>query len=133
MNLGYIRVMLCLAIVLTAPCTFGAGEDKALTPVQATVLDHNEFPCVNCLFGMSDYYVCFDAGSKIVIGHEKVRTDARRHYPTALTERGKTFSVRFDDKFIWVDEPGVKKPVKLTQDYTKKIFLSSDKCQAAIK
>jgi hypothetical protein len=45
---------------------------------------------------------------------------------------GKQVPVRFDDKFIWVSEPNGKE-LKLTQDYTKKIFLDSDKCQAAVK
>jgi hypothetical protein len=47
-------------------------------------------------------------------------------------QRGKQVPVRFDDKFIWVSEPNGKE-LKLTQDYTKKIFLDSDKCQAAVK
>jgi hypothetical protein len=117
-----------LAIALLAPASFAAVEGQT---VQAVMLDHNEYRCENCLFGISDYYFCFDAGSKILVGHEKLRTQTRKHEPAALMERGKSLQIRYDDKFIWV--PQAKgKDLKLTQDYTKKIFLESDRCQAAI-
>jgi hypothetical protein len=107
-------VFICVAVGLLAPASFGATEGQT---VQATMLDHNEYPCVNCLFGQSDYYFCFDAGSKILVGHEKVRTQTRQHEPTALMERGKSVSIRYDDKFIWV--PQAKgKDLKLTQDFS---------------
>jgi hypothetical protein len=133
MNWTGIRLLVCMAIAVGAPFTFGA-TDKGPPPasVSAVMLDHNEFPCSNCLFGIADYYFCFDANSKILIGHEKIRTQTRKHEPTALMELGKTVPIRFDDKYIWV--PQAKgKDLKLTQDYTKKIFLNSDRCQAAIK
>jgi len=124
-----LAVLFCIAIGLLVPASFGAVEGQA---AQAIMLDHNEYPCENCLFGMSDYYFCFEANSKILIGHEKVRTQMRKHAPVDLMERGKTVSIRFDDKFIWV--PQAKgKDLKLTQDYTKKIFLESDRCLAAVK
>jgi hypothetical protein len=119
----------CVAVGLLAPASFGAVEGQA---VQAIMLDHNEYPCVNCLFGVSDYYFCFDANSKILVGHEKIRTQTRKHEPVALMERGKSVSIRYDDKSIWV--PQAKgKDLKLTQDYTKKIFLENGRCQAATK
>ncbi len=96
------------------------------------MLDHNEFPCANCLFGVADYYFCFDASSKILIGYDKVRTQTRKKVPTDLMERGKTVPLRFDDKYIWVKQANGKE-LRLTQDYTKKIFLSSDRCQRAVK
>jgi len=118
-----------LAIFLLAPVSFAGTEGQT---VQATMLDHNEYPCENCLFGISDYYFCFAAQDKILVGHEKIRTQMRKHAPAELMERGKSISIRYDDKFIWV--PQVKgKDLKLTQDYSKKIFLQSDRCQAAIK
>ena len=124
-------VLLCVALALMAPVSFGKTEVHG-QPVQATILDHNEFPCANCLFGIADYYVCFDAGSKILIGHEKLRTQTRKHEPTQLMERGKSMTIRVDDKYIWV--PQAKgKDLRMTQDYTKKIFLENDRCQAAVK
>lgn len=126
-----LQILMC---VLLAVFAFAAEKgDKSDKPAtQATILDHNEFPCDNCLFGMGDYYFCFDAGQKILIGHEKVRTQTRRKYPVDLMQRGKTVPVRFDDKYIWVGEPNGKE-VRLIQDYTKKIFLDSARCQAAVK
>jgi hypothetical protein len=56
----------------------------------------------------------------------------RKKTPVDLMQRGKSVPVRFDDKYIWVSEPNGKE-LRLTQDYTKKIFLDSAKCQAAIK
>jgi hypothetical protein len=117
--------------------TFAAAEAKGPvapdTSANAIMLDHNEFPCSNCLFGIADYYFCFDAGGKILIGHDKVRTQKWwQHTPAALMERGKTVPIRFDDRYIWVPQPKGK-DLRLTQDYTKKIFLNSDRCQAAVK
>jgi hypothetical protein len=129
-----LRVLVGIAVGLMAPLSFGA-TDQGQT-VQAKMLDHNEFPCSNCLFGVSDYYFCFDASSRILIGHDKVRTQTWQHTPTALMERGKTVPIRFDDKYIWVPQAtanGKMKDLRLTQDYTKKIFLNSERCQSAVK
>ena len=125
-------VLAGVLIAMVAPVTFGASEDKGPT-VQAVMLDHNEFPCSNCLFGIADYNFCFDANNKILIGHDKVRTQKWwQHEPTGLMERGKTVPIRFNDQYIWVPQPKGK-DLRLTQDYTKKIFLNSDRCQAAVK
>jgi hypothetical protein len=121
-----LRVLLCASIALAS---FGAATgDKPTTP--ATILDHNEYTCENCLFGISDYYFCFDANQKILIGHDRVRTQTRKKNPLDLLQSGKSVPVRFDDKYIWVTEPNGKE-LRLTQDYTKKIFLDNGKCQAA--
>jgi hypothetical protein len=130
MNRANLRIYLCLAIALAVPASFGATDDK--TQAHAVMLDHNEFPCSNCLFGISDYYFCFEASNKILIGHHKVRTQTWMKNPTDLMERGKTLPVRFDDKHLWVTRANGKE-LKLTQDYTKKIFLQSDRCQRAVK
>jgi hypothetical protein len=125
-------ILVCAAIALVAPAASVSGGSTVGEAVQATMLDHNEYPCENCLFGISDYYFCFDAGSKVLIGHEKLRTDMRKHAPTELMERGRKMPIRVDDKYIWV--PQAKgKDLRLTQDYTKKIFLENDRCQAAVK
>jgi hypothetical protein len=130
MNRANLRRFLCLAIALAVPASFSAKTDT--TQVQAVMLDHNEFPCANCLFGISDYYFCFEAKDKILIGYDKVRTQTRAKLPTDLMERGKTVPLRFDEKYIWVTRANGKE-VKLIQDYTKKIFLGSDRCQRAVK
>ncbi len=118
-----------LALV-AAPVSFGASEVKGPL-VEATFLDQNGYTCQNCLFGITDNYFCFNAGGKILIGHEKVRTQTRQHTVPSM-ERGKTLQIRFDDRYIWV--PLARgKDLKLTQDYTKKIFLNDEKCQAAVK
>jgi hypothetical protein len=123
-----LRILVCASVAL---CSFGAATgDKATT--QATILDHNEYTCENCLFGISDYYFCFDANQKILIGHERLRTQTRKKRPIALLQRGAQVPVRYDDKYIWVSEPNGKE-LRLMQDYTKKIFLDSARCQAAVK
>lgn len=119
-------------ILALAACGAAGAKNDETAQVQAVVLDHNVFACSNCLFGISDYYFCFDAGGKILVGHDKVRTQTWMKDPVDLLERGKTVQLRYDDKSIWVSRPGGK-DVKLTQDYTKQIFLSSDRCQAATK
>ena len=122
-------VLVQAVFLLLAPAAFGAA-DKA--QAQAVMLDHNAFACSNCLFGISDYYFCFDVNNRILIGHDKVRTQTWMKSPKDLMERGKTVPVRFDDKHIWVTRADGKE-LKLTQDYTKKIFMQSDRCQRAVK
>ncbi len=128
-----------IALALAMPLSSGARGDKGTPPVSANavMLDHNEFPCSNCLFGISDYYFCFDVDKKILIGHDKVRTQKWwQHNPNWLMERGKTVPIRYNDLYIWVPQPdpkGKAKELRLSQDYTKKIFLNSDACQAAVK
>jgi hypothetical protein len=131
MNRANLRPLLCIAVALLVTASFGKTGDTA-AQAQAVMLDHNEFPCANCLFGVADYYFCFDTHDKILIGYDKVRTQTRRKVPTDLMERGKTVPLRYDDKYIWVTRSNGKE-LRLTQDYTKKIFLSSDRCQRAVK
>jgi hypothetical protein len=131
MNRADLRTFFCLATALAAPASFGA-TDQDKTQAQAVMLDHNEFRCYNCLFGISDYYFCFDANNRILIGHDRVRTQTWMKSAKDLMERGKTFPVRFDDKHIWVTRSNGKE-LKLKQDYTKKIFVESDRCRQAVK
>jgi hypothetical protein len=130
MTWGGFRVLLCAAAAIAAPVSFGATDDQG--QVQATILDHGEFMCRNCLFGVSDFYLCFDANNKVLIGHDRVRTQTWQKNPVDLLERGKTVSIRYDDKFIWVSRPG-QKDLKLRQDYSKKLFMNSERCLAATK
>jgi hypothetical protein len=135
MTRGRASVFFLMALAMLSPGTFGATADKAVSEsatIQAVLLDHNEFLCSNCLFGMSDYYFCFDANDRILLGHEKVRGQTWKQSPVDLLERGKTVPLRYDDKYIWVMRSNGKE-AKLTQDYTKKIFLKNDRCQAAVK
>lgn len=125
MNL--MRLFLVL-IALAAANSFGASDQTART--QATLLDHNAFLCDNCLFGMNDYYFCFQAGDKILIGHDKVRTQMKHKNPSELIGTGKSLPIRYDDRFIWVAPEGSKE-IKLKQDYATQIFLNDKKCQAA--
>jgi hypothetical protein len=123
----------CILIVLAASNSLGGKEDKAAaSQAQAVVLDHNEFACDNCLFGMNDYYYCFQAGEKILIGHDKVRTQMRHQNPSLFIETGKSMPVRYDEQYIWVSPAGAKE-IKLKQDYTTRIFTNNSKCQAATK
>jgi len=128
-----IRVVVLAAIAIAVGAPVSEAKDKKPEPnaAQATVLDHNEYTCENCLFGNRDFYFCFDANQKILIGHEKVRTQTWQKNPDGL-ERGKSVSLRYDDKYMWVTAPGGKEH-KLTQDYTRKIFLENSRCQAATK
>src|SRR5207244_1038705 len=113
------RVFVCVLIGL---CAFGATGGNQ-QEVQATLLDHSEYRCENCLFGLNDYYFCFEAHGKILIGHEKTRTQNRLYRvtkgpdPAGLSKSGeKAIPLRFDDKYIWVSQPG-SKDLRLTQDY----------------
>jgi len=124
-------VFVCLALALSSAVSFGASADAP--KVQATLLDHSEYLCKNCLFGMSDYYFCFNANDKILVGYERVRTQIRKPAPENLiASAGKMVPIRFDEKYIWVPGPRGK-DVRLTQDYSKQLFLFSDQCKRAVR
>jgi hypothetical protein len=100
-----------VAALLAAPVCFGAAADRQ--QVQAQVLDHAEFLCANCLLGASDYYYCFAADNKILIGYQRTRVlnwqDETKNYLTgvhggwaAWTAPGQTVPISYDDKHIWV-------------------------------
>ena len=124
-------VLAAVAIALGAPVSEAKDKKSEATAAQATILDQNAYTCENCMFGNHDFYFCFDANQKILIGHEKGRTQTWQKIPEGL-EPGKSVSLRYDDKYIWVTAPGGKE-YKLTQDYTKKLFLENQRCQAATK
>jgi hypothetical protein len=128
------RALICLALTFAASTVMGAADKKEPAPkVQAKLLDHAEYICNNCLFGNSDYYFCFDVNNKILIGHEKIRTQTRKQAPADLLgERGKMVPIRYDDTYIWIPGPNGKEQ-RLTQDYSRKLFTFNDACQRATK
>jgi hypothetical protein len=139
MNLMTARLLPVFALLLLAaspavPASPGKDKKKeAARSAQAVLLDHAEYLCNNCFLGNSDYYFCFDVNSKIIIGHEKIRVQTRREKPdNLLGERGQTVPIRYDDEYIWIIGPGGKDQ-RLTQDYSKKLFMFSDACQKAAK
>jgi hypothetical protein len=102
----------CVAASLAAPILFGA------TPVRqqasAQLLDRAEFLCDNCFFGASDYYYCFAADSKILVGYQKAPVlnwrDKSKNYLTPAhpgweewAAPGQTVPISYDDKHIWVN------------------------------
>jgi len=119
-----IRKSVCVAVSLAAPVSFGAPADRQ--QVQAQLLDHAEFLCANCFFGASDYYYCFEADNKILIGYQKTpvlnwRDESKNyltsvhHAWTAWTSPGQTVPVSYDDKHIWVsraDDKQAKRDVR---------------------
>jgi hypothetical protein len=133
------RALFCLAAALFASTVMGAADKKEPGPqTEALLLDHAEYICNNCLFGNSDYYFCFDVNSKILVGHEKIRTQTWMKAPEGLLgERGKKVSIRYDDRYIWIPGPpgrgGKAKDQRLVQDYTRKLFTFNDACQRATK
>ena len=64
-----IRMSVCVAASLAAPVSFGAAA--ARQQAQAQLLDRAEFLCDNCFFGASDYYYCFAADNKILVGYQR--------------------------------------------------------------
>jgi hypothetical protein len=106
-----VRTSVCVAASLAAPICFGAAADRQ--QVQALLLDHAEFLCANCFFGASDYYYCFAADNKVLIGYQKTPVlnwrDQSKNYLTrahgawaAWTAPGQTVPISYDDKHIWV-------------------------------
>ncbi len=107
-----IRTSVCVAASLAAPVSFGAAADRQ--QAQAQLLDHAEFLCANCFFGASDYYYCFAADNKILVGYQKTPVlnwrDQSKNYlapahPSwaAWTAPGQTVPISYDNKHIWVN------------------------------
>jgi hypothetical protein len=110
----------CVAASLAAPVSFGAAP--ARQQAQAQVIDHAEFLCANCFFGASDYYYCFAAGDKVLVGYQKTPVlnwqDQSKNYLTpvhpawaAWAAPGQTVPIAYDDKHIWVSRAN-DKPVR---------------------
>ena len=107
-----IRMSVCVATSLVALVSFGAAADRQ--QAQAQLLDRAEFLCDNCFFGASDYYYCFAADDKILIGYQRTPVlnwqDKSKNYlapvhPSwaAWSAPGQTVPISYDDKHIWVD------------------------------
>jgi hypothetical protein len=101
----------CVAASLAAPIMFGATAGRQQVPAQ--LLDRAEFLCDNCFFGASDYYYCFAADDRILIGYQKAPVlnwrDKSKNYLTAAHPGwaewgapGQTVPISYDDKHIWV-------------------------------
>lgn len=131
----------CVAALLVAPLAFGAAASRQ--QAQAQVLDHAELLCANCFFGASDYYFCFAADNKILIGYQATPVinwqDNSKNYLTrvrhnwmAWTAPGQTVPISYDEKHIWVTRPNGKQ-VRLTQTYSRDVFTSSAQCKDAVK
>jgi hypothetical protein len=134
-----IRTSVYVAALLAAPASFGVAADRP--QVQAQLLDHAEFLCANCLFGASDYYYCFAADNKVLIGYQRTRVmnwdDKSKNYLAsaipewaAWTAPGQTLPISYDDKHIWVSRVDGKQ-VKLTRSSLRDVFANNDRCRAA--
>jgi hypothetical protein len=108
-----------VAASLAALVSFGAAADRQQG--QAQLLDRAEFLCDNCLFGASDYYYCFAADDKILIGYQRTPVlnwqDKSKNYlapvhPSwaAWSAPGQTVPISYDDKHIWIDRVKEARP-----------------------
>src|ERR1700689_3310735 len=81
-----IRMSVCVTALVAAPVSFGAAADRH--QVQAQLLDHAELLCANCFFGPSDYYYCFAADNKALIGYQRTPVlnwqDSSKNYFTRV-------------------------------------------------
>jgi len=144
-SFAYIRALVWtavgLAASLSAPLSFGAAADRQQT--QAQLLDHAEMPCANCFFGPSYHYYCFAADNQVLVGYQRTpvinwRNESKNyltkvhHAWTPWTAPGESVPISFDKKHIWVARPNGKR-VKLTQDYSRDVFINSDRCESAVR
>jgi hypothetical protein len=133
-----LRNSLCLAALLAAPADFQAASPRQ--QAQAPLLDHAEFPCVNCFFARSDRYYCFQADNQILIAHRKIPVvnwqDESKNYITRVhpawkdwTPPGQTVPISFDDKHVWLRQANGKE-LKLARVFTGDIFTNNAQCRA---
>lgn len=135
-----VRISVCAATLLAAPATFGAA---ARPQVEARVLDRAELLCDNCFFGPSYYYYCFEADNKILVGYQRTRVmnweDKSKNYLTKVHKAwtvwappGETLPISYDAAHIWVTGRNGKQ-LKLTQSYSKDVFITNDRCREAVR
>jgi hypothetical protein len=109
-----IRTSVCVAASLAASAVFGA--DAPRQQAQAQLLDQAAFLCDNCFFGASDYYYCFTADSKILVGYQRTPVmnfeDQSKNYLapahpswTAWSAPAQTVPISYDDKYIYITRP----------------------------
>jgi hypothetical protein len=114
-----IRTSVCVAASLAATVCYGA--DGPRQQAQAQLLDRAEFLCDNCFFGASDYYYCFAADNKILVGYQRTPVlnyqDKSKNYLapahpswTAWSAPGQTVPISYDAKHIWIDRPQPARP-----------------------
>jgi hypothetical protein len=116
---SFVRTAVCVAASLATSISFGAAADRQ--QAQAQLLDRAEFLCDNCFFGASDYYYCFAADNKILVGYQRTPVlnwqDKSKNYlapvhPSwaAWSAPGQTVPISYDDKHIWINR--VKPPTR---------------------
>ncbi len=142
LNTGaFVRMAFYVSALLAAPAIFGAAPVRP--QVQARLLDHAELLCDNCFFGPSYYYYCFEADSKVLIGYQRTNVlnweDKSKNYLTKAhkawtvwTPSGDTLPLSYDEAHIWVTRPDGK-VVKLTQSYSRDVFITNDRCREAVR
>jgi hypothetical protein len=140
MKLGSVRLFVIILAACAVPVSFGAAADRQQS--QAQLLEQENYLCSDCFFGPSDYYYCFAAGSKVLIGRDRVPVlnwrNTDKNYFTRVHKSwspwsapGQSVSLNYDDKHIWAARADGHE-VKMTQDYTKDIF-TNPQCRSAFK
>jgi hypothetical protein len=157
------RSSVFLVATLATPICFAADADRV--QAQAHLLDHAEFLCSNCFFGASKHYYCFAADDKILIAYQKTPVlnyeDNSKNYltparpawtPWSAPGEGAAVPISYDDKYIWIDRPEIKKAphgfwgqvkgaaiwathgegkkVRLTRSSMGDIFINDDRCRS---
>jgi hypothetical protein len=138
---GPVRTFALVALTMVAPALFGAAVERP--QVDAQILERGQYKCSGCFLGPTDTYFCLKADNKILIGHQKVPTmtwqDADKNYAAKYhkawtpSDANGSLKIRYDEKYIWLPNPGGKKDIRLTQDYNKDIFISEPQCRGAVK
>ncbi len=153
-----VRRALWTSAVLAAPFSFAAAPVRQ--QAQAKLLDRAELLCDNCFFGPSDYYYCFEADNKILIGRQRIPVmnwdDKSKNYLTKAhpawsvwAAPGETVPISYDSKHIWVARPEplpgateggplhvlfkAGKEVRLLQNYSSDVFSNDKRCRDAVK
>ncbi|HEX3875483.1 MAG TPA: hypothetical protein VHW24_00760 [Bryobacteraceae bacterium] len=104
---------LCIAILATASASFGQAAKKPKTEAQAQLLDQAQFACVNCFFGATKQFYCFEANNQILIGYQKIPTmnwdDSSKNFLTpvhptwtAWRAAAPALPITYDAKHIYV-------------------------------
>lgn len=135
-----LRTSIFAAVSLTAVVTLGAAAGRQ--QVQARLLDHAELLCANCFFGLTDYYFCFAADDKVLVGYQRVPvinwTDPTKNFLTRVhhqwmpwTAPGATIPLSYDDKQIWVTRPNGKQ-VNLTRNEPRAFFTHDSRCSPTV-
>lgn len=134
-------VMMVLAATAFGPILLAAPPADR-KEAQARILEQEKYPCVNCFFGGSDYFFCFEADSQVLVAHDRIPTmnwtDGDKNYLGKLhgswkapAPENESMKIAYDEKHVWMARADGKQ-IRLDREVSHDPF-TNPQCRGAVK